>query len=94
MPELPPDAIQFSAAFVTDFASLPSGIQTDALLEVERAAKAPDTYGYFLGGNWNSTRWVGVGTDFALSWEPYPLKFLRILKLPDLKPTAPSPAPG
>lgn len=81
-----PDVIQFSKAFAEDFAGVPSGIQDAAKLEIERVIKAPDTYGYFLLGNWNSTRWVGVGTDYALTWEPEPLKFLRLLRLPDLRP--------
>jgi len=83
MPTSQIDGIEFSSDFESDYASAPSEIQDAAAKEIERIAKAPDTFGYFYLGNWDSTRWVAVGSSHALLWQPYPLKILRLIPLPE-----------
>lgn len=83
----PPNTITLGGQFIADFVSAAGSIQDAAIREIERISKAPETYGYLLLGNWNQTRWVGVGTDYALTWEPSPLKILRLLRMPELRPS-------
>lgn len=80
----PAETIQSSEEFDSDYASAPSEIQEAAAKEIERIVKAPDSYGYFYLGNWDHTRWITVGTEYGLTWQPAPIKILRLLPLPAL----------
>lgn len=88
MAPLPVSDIETSEAFDSDYASAPSEIQEAAAREVDRIVKAPETYGWFYLGNWDHTRMTTVGADYGLTWQPVPLKFLRLIPLPTATPSA------
>lgn len=85
-----PEGIETSGEFDADYASAPSEIQDAAAREIERVAKTPDSYGYFFLGNWDHTRWVAVGSEYALVWQPEPLRILRLIGLPDVSSNSPA----